>query len=495
MNVSSPTMMPMSLEEIAEAVQGRLVAGSTPVDGRIATSAFTDSRQLVDGSVFVAIAGERVDGHDFVPKIASQGAVCAIVDHEVTDSQVAQIVVADTVKALGELAKHNIERRRSSSEPFTVIGITGSVGKTTTKDLMKALLSKLGPTIAPVGSFNNEIGLPLTSLKVNERTRFLVAEMGANHVGEIAYLTTLVPPDLAVVLKVGVAHLGEFGSAERIAQAKAEIIHGLLPGGTAILNADDEHVAAMSGIAPGDIVWFGLSDADAPFVTARNVRCDELDHPSFTLCCGGESADVTLGICGQHNVMNALAAASVAARLGMPIGDVADGLSNVTGISPHRMAVSTVSKSQMEFTLIDDSFNANPDSMKAGLDGLLRWKSGAENQPYRIAVLGAMLELGPDEHALHAGIGRYAVEGGVDALVCVGGDDGALDALAQAMAKGGSDVAKTQVAVDWVRNCDEADAMITELASGHTDTVVLLKGSHASGLSALAERWQALAAE
>lgn len=493
--MSSPTMMPMSLQEIAHAVDGRLMPTTAAVEEPVATSAFTDSRQVVAGSVFVAIAGERVDGHDFVPKVGAQGAVAALVDHEVADAQVPQIVVDDTVKALGALAKHNIERRRALATPFTVVGITGSVGKTTTKDLLKSLLSTMGDTVAPVGSFNNEIGLPLTSLKVNAGTRFLVAEMGANHVGEIANLTSLVPPDIAVVLKVGVAHLGEFGSAERIAQAKSEIVRGLVPGGLTILNADDERVAAMSAIAPADVLWFGLPQnlkrdvrLDA---TARNVTCDELDHPAFALeNKAGEHADVALGICGQHNVMNALAAATVAMALGMPIADVANGLSDVTSISPHRMAVSTVDKPGASFTLIDDSFNANPDSMKAGLDGLLRWHSGSKRQPYRIAVLGAMLELGPDERQLHASIGRYAVEGGVDALVTVGGgSDGTLDALAEAMAQGGEAVAGGHVAIRWTHDAEEADREVTRLATDHKGTVVLLKGSHASGLSTLAEHW------
>lgn len=496
--MSSPTMMPMSLEEIAQAVQGRLIAGTAAVNVPAATSAFTDSRQIVEGSVFVAIAGERVDGHDYVPRVGAQGAVAAIVDHEIADAGVSQIVVEDTVLALGALAKHNIERRRALGTPFTVVGITGSVGKTTTKDLMKALLSRMGSTVAPVGSFNNEIGLPLTSLKVNAETRFLVAEMGANHVGEIANLTSLVPPDIAVVLKVGVAHLGEFGSAERIAQAKSEIIHGLVPGGLSVLNANDEHVAAMSAFAPGDVMWFGLPNGEGgnPAITAQHVRCDELDHPSFTLENGdGEHAEVTLGICGQHNVMNALAAASVAMRLGMSIGDVASALSDVTAISPHRMAVSIVNKQETSFTLIDDSFNANPDSMKAGLDGLLRWKAGSESQPFRVAVLGAMLELGPDEKDLHVGIGRYALEGGVDALLTVGSaSDASLDALAGAMADGAS-TAGDASHVDWVHDIDEADRLVTRLAVEHPGAVVLLKGSHASGLSALAERWQALAAQ
>ena len=229
------TMMPMTVRQVAEAVQGRLIVpqtGDGVEDGAdaLATSAVSDSRQVREGSVFVAIAGERVDGHDFVARAGESGAVVALVQHEV-DAPVAQIVVPDTVDALGLLAKANIAARRAVGTPFTLIGITGSVGKTTTKDLMAALLSTLGPTVAPVGSFNNEIGLPLTALKVGRDTRFFVAEMGASHVGEITRLTTIAPPDIAVVLKVGCAHLGEFGSVERIAQAKSEIVQGLVPMG------------------------------------------------------------------------------------------------------------------------------------------------------------------------------------------------------------------------------------------------------------------------
>lgn len=497
---SNPTMMPMGLAEIEQAVHGRLVAAEgIASNGAMATSACSDSRQVREGSVFVAIAGERVDGHDFVSKVGAQGAVAALIDHEVADAGVPQIVVDDTVRALGELAKHNLERRRAIGSPFTVIGITGSVGKTTTKDLMASLLSAMGETVAPVGSFNNEIGLPLTALKVNAGTRFLVAEMGANHVGEIANLTSLVPPDIAVVLKVGVAHLGEFGSAERIAQAKSEIVKGLVPGGVTVLNVNDEHVAAMSGIAPGEVLWFGLPQRRTPdrMVAAENVRCDELDHPSFELRdAEGECAKVNLGICGMHNVMNALAAATVAHRLGMPLDRIAAGLADVKRISPHRMAVSAIVKPEARFTLIDDSFNANPDSMKAGLDGLIRWHANDERQPFRIAVLGAMLELGPDERALHEQVGSYAVQGGVDALIAVGsrGDD-ALDALAEAMAQGGKQVGDVRCAVDWAHDIDQADALVSRLATEHAGTVVLLKGSHASGLSALAERWQPFAAE
>ena len=316
-------MMPMSLNEIAQAVGGELrtpQGAASDMDAQVALNATSDSRTACEGTVFVAIAGERVDGHDFVADVAARGAVVAIVDHEV-DAPVAQIVVDDTVTALGALARHNVERRRALADrPFTVVGITGSVGKTTTKDLLRGLLGGMGATVAPVGSFNNEIGLPLTALRVGADTRFLVAEMGANHVGEIARLTSLVSPDIAVVLKVGVAHLGEFGSVERIAQAKREIVEGLLPGGVCILNADDDHVAAMRSAASGPVTWFGMDAVRARTgeLTARDVTLDATGHPSFVMSRIGDdgteswSRPVSLGIRGAHNVMNALAACNAA---------------------------------------------------------------------------------------------------------------------------------------------------------------------------------------
>ncbi|MBW3077749.1 UDP-N-acetylmuramoyl-tripeptide--D-alanyl-D-alanine ligase [Bifidobacterium simiiventris] len=499
-------MMPMGLEEIARAVGGRLTrADGLDVNAPVATSAVSDSRQAGAGSVFVAIAGEHVDGHDFVGAVAGQGAACALVDHEV-DAPIAQIVVPDTVAALGLLAKHNLERRRAESSPFSIVGITGSVGKTTTKDLLSHLLGDLGETVAPVGSFNNEIGLPLTALKVNAGTRFFVAEMGANHVGEIARLTTIAPPDVAVVLKVGVAHLGEFGSVERIAQAKSEIVRGLLPGGVSVLNADDAHVAAMKAIAPGKVRWFGLADDladgradDARCIgtlTARDITQDETGHPAFSMIAadpagGRAETAVSLGIRGRHNVMNALAAASVALQFGMPLERIALVLASQHRISAHRMAVSAVERDGASFTLIDDSFNANPDSMRAGLDGLAAWHASDADKPYRIAVLGAMLELGGDEADLHRQMGRYAVEVGADAVVAVGGTDPHLDELASDLAQGARDAAagRDGVSVDWVHGADEADTLVMRLAAEHTSSVVLLKGSHASGLSALASRW------
>ena len=495
-------MMTMTLSEIAEAVEGTLERSA--VEGvqqnaqmASATAVVSDSRQAGAGSVFVAIKGERVDGHDFVARVAESGAVAAIVEHEVPGAPIAQIVVNNSVRALGALARHNIERRRACEAPFTIVGITGSVGKTTTKDLLKAMLSKLGGTVAPVGSFNNDIGLPLTALNVDESTRYFVAEMGANHVGEIAYLTTIAPPDIAVVLKVGVAHLGEFGSVERIALAKSEIIRGLVSHGVSVLNADDVHVAAMADIAPGDVIWFGreshAGDGRALALEASNVHHDELDHPSLVLSKGGESVEVHLAICGDHNVMNALAAATVADYLGLGLDDIARVLTDQRHISPHRMAVSEVRRDGVAFTLIDDSFNANPDSMRAGLDGLAAWGASRATQPVRIAVLGAMLELGDDEHKLHQSIGAYAAELGMDAVIAVGSQtDASLDALAADIAQGARESGGAKpVSVELVHTTAQADAAVRSIAAHAADPVVLLKGSHASGLNALAIQWAA----
>ncbi len=489
------TMLTMGIDEMAQAVSGH-VFGET-ASGIEATSVTTDSRQVRPGSVFVAIAGERVDGHDFVAQAADRGAVAAVVEHVVPDTAIAQIVVDNSVQALGALARHNIDRRRELSAAFSIIGITGSVGKTTTKDLLHALLADIGVTVAPVGSFNNDIGLPLTALQVNASTRFLIAEMGANHVGEIANLTTIAPPDVSVVLKVGTAHLGEFGSVERIAQAKSEIVRGLLPHGLAVLNADDAHVSAMAALAPGAIRWFGEGElpADAQGLTARDIAADDQDHPTFEILDreDGDRARVHLAIAGRHNVYNALAAASVARHFGMSLSRIADILRDVTLISPHRMAVSTVRGDGFGFTMIDDSFNANPDSMKAGLDGLAAWRGDGESEHYRIAVLGAMLELGDDEDRLHREMGAYAVRSGADAVIAVGADhDTHLDGLAAALSQGARqarDGSGADVSIDLVHDVDAAERVIGEYAGAHHHAVVLIKGSHASGLGALVRRW------
>lgn len=520
-------MMDMTVGELAQAVQGA-VAHADGAQG-VVTSVCTDSRQARQGSLFVAIRGERVDGHDFVAQAAKAGATAALVNHEV-DVDVPQIVVDDTVAALGRVAKANVALRRSfamatdegddsascdegnkpaiagpfdpaAPHPFTVVGITGSVGKTTTKDLLAAMLRTQGRTVAPVGSFNNEIGLPLTATQVGEDTRYLVAEMGASAMGEIRYLTSIVPPDVSVVLKVGVAHLGGFGSVENIRRAKAEIVQALTPDGVAVLNADDPRVATMADMTQARTVrWFGVDEANNTCdVRARDIEVDDTDHPSFTLVAPGHEHRVTLALRGRHNVMNALAAACAALTMGVPFDAIVQVLETQGAASPHRMAVSTVEPPLVPaaFTLIDDSFNANPDSMKAGLDGLAAWHAGdRRDRPFRVAVLGSMLELGDDDEAKHRDIGAYCAHLGVDALVAVGSDaDANLDRLASCLAQGAQQAdGHSRMDVAFVHSADQAAEEVARLAKAHQGSVVLLKGSHASGLSALAAKWSPVTA-
>lgn len=546
-------MLQMTVAHVAKAVEGLCVTAyrgqvepCTESDlEAVVTSAVTDSRQVQPGSVFVAIAGEHVDGHDFLESAAKLGARAALVSHpvdmtdEVLGRQLVQIVVTDTVHALGLLARENIALRRSSVAtygPFSVVGITGSVGKTTTKDLLNNLLSTIGPTVAPVGSFNNEIGLPLTALRVDEHTRFLVAEMGANHMGEIRYLTSLVRPDIAVVLKVGVAHVGEFGSPDNIRKAKQEIVEALDEHGVAVLNADDDRVASMAHVAPGSIIWFGVEHqhdraSQRQLVTARNITLDGHDHAHFTLIdTHGNNAELTLALSGQHHVMNALAAAAVAQYVGVSMDDIVRVLTHAGAQSAHRMDVFTkaftlssqqdagrqVESDTAVCTVIDDSFNANPDSMRAGLQALAHWQDTDEQgnaiPMVRIAVLGAMLELGEHSKQLHEQIGTEVIDLGIDALIGVGeGEE--LSPLAKALVQGAEQEAlkcnTSEAALDFERQnvigsnsfaahvptIESAQHAIEEYmtkalqAQPHAHVVILLKGSHASGLGKLAEQW------
>lgn len=508
-------MIQMGVDDIAEAVGGTILTGKEPVDIsdlQIRTVS-SDSRDHVENGLFAAIRGERVDGHDFLEAAAKNGFKVALVDHEVEDAPLLQIEVDDTIAALGRLARRNIDRRRELGTDFTLIGITGSVGKTTTKDITKALLSSVAPTVAPVGSFNNSLGLPLTALKVDEKTRYFIAEMGANHLGEIRNLTAIAPPDVSVVLKVGTAHLGEFGSVENIFEAKSEIVEALTDTGIALLNSDDVNVARMAQRSSGTVKWFGLDQAAAAAagrtlsITAADIAVDDLDRASFTVVETGQdsaptrSETVHLSLSGRHNVVNALAAISIARSVGIPMSSILSVLGAKVPLSPHRMAISDVSLAANEelkapaahFTLIDDSFNANPDSMHSGIDGLVQTHEDA----FHVAVLGPMLELGERSMDLHTQVGAYAIEHGVQAVVSVGVTKEGfpeLPALAQALADGARRVALARsddgvVVVETVSSVEQASACVARLASTHPDTVVLLKGSHASGLGSLAVQW------
>ena len=449
--------MQASAQWIAEAVSGRLVGNDVPVTGPVVT----DSREAQAGSLYVARRGESADGHAFVSGAVERGAVAVIVEHEV-DEAVAQIVVEDSTEALGALARAHVTKLRSSGD-LDVIAMTGSVGKTTTKDLLLQIMSEDGPTVAPKLSFNNEVGLPLTVLLADETTRHLVLEMGASGPGHITYLTDIVAPDVAIELCVGHAHVGGFGGFEGVAAAKAELIKGTRPGGPVILNTDDPNVEAMVPLATGRVIRFSASGNERADVLARDVRLDRADRASFTLVTPEGEAPIDLKIVGRHHVANALAAAAGALTLGVSLQTVATVLSRARALSPHRMDVHELRVDGTDLTLIDDSYNANLDSMRAGIAALA--SIGRDSQ--RIAVLGEMLELGEDSQSLHQQVGALIADAGVDTLIGLGTD-------AHYYLEGGPEVPNREVAAD------PQDAARLALEHAEDGAVVLVKGSFGS---------------
>ena len=449
--------MRTSAQWIAEAVSGRLVGSDVSVTG----SVVTDSREAQAGSLYVARRGESADGHAFVAGAVARGAVAVIVEHEV-DEAVAQIVVEDSTEALGALARAHVEALRAGGA-LDVIAMTGSVGKTTTKDLLLQIMSADGPTVAPKLSFNNEVGLPLTVLLADENTRHLVLEMGASGPGHITYLTDIVAPDVAIELCVGHAHVGGFGGFEGVAAAKAELIRGMRPGGPVILNTDDPNVEAMAPLASGEVIRFSASGNPRAEVRAQDVSVDAADRASFTLVTPAGTAQVSLKIVGRHHVANALAAAAGALTLGVDLATVVQVLSSARALSPHRMDVHELVIDGCELTLIDDSYNANLDSMRAGIAALSSIGKGGR----KMAVLGEMLELGEDSQSLHEQVGAMIEACGVETLIGLGTD-------AHYYLEGASAVPNRQVA------SDPADAARLALEFAGDGAVVLVKGSFGS---------------
>ncbi|TRO63769.1 UDP-N-acetylmuramoyl-tripeptide--D-alanyl-D-alanine ligase [Streptomyces sp. IB201691-2A2] len=457
-------MIALSLAEIASVVGGQthdIPDPSVQVTGRVVR----DSREVEPGSLFVAFVGERVDGHDFAASVVEAGAAAVLASRPVG---VPAIVVDDVQAALGALARHVVERLGA-----TLVALTGSAGKTSTKDLIAQVLQRKAPTVYTPGSLNNEIGLPLTALSATEETRFLVLEMGARGIGHIRYLTDLTPPKVGLVLNVGTAHIGEFGGREQIARAKGELVESLPPaeaGGVAILNADDPLVRAMASRTKARVILFGESgEAD---VRAENVTLTESGQPMFRLHTPSGCSDVTMRLYGEHHVSNALAAAAVAHELGMSADEIATALSEAGSLSRWRMEVT---ERPDGVTVVNDAYNANPESMRAALRALAAMGKGRRTW----AVLGQMAELGDEALAEHDAVGRLAVRLNVGKLVAVGGREASwLQLGAYNEGSWGEEsvhVSDTQAAIDLLRS---------QLRPGD---VVLVKASRSVGLERVAE--------
>ncbi|MDT7579629.1 MAG: UDP-N-acetylmuramoyl-tripeptide--D-alanyl-D-alanine ligase [Pseudonocardiales bacterium] len=461
-------MIEMTLAEVAAVARGRLHRASG--DERVTAVEF-DSRAVAPGALFLALPGERVDGHDFAAAAVAAGAVGVLAAREVDAPAVvvppaphdplargSYLAAADrdgsgaaVLAALARLAAHNV----AALPATTVVGVTGSSGKTSTKDLLAAVLAPLGPTVAPPGSFNNELGLPWTALRADAGTRHLVLELSARGRGHIAALCVIAQPRIGVVLNVGSAHLGEFGSADAIAAAKGELVEALPEQGVAVLNADDPRVAAMAARTRARVVPVGRG-ADA-VVRAEDVTLDA-GRPRFRLVAPQGAADVALQLVGAHHVGNALAAAAVALELGATPEGVAAALSTAGPASRWRMEVTERADG---VTVVNDAYNANPESMRAALQALVALGEGRRRT---WAVLGRMGELGDSAAEAHADVAAAAAGLRVDELVTIGAPEYGA----------GRPVADADAALTLLR---------AELAPGD---VVLVKASRAVGLDRLA---------
>jgi UDP-N-acetylmuramoyl-tripeptide--D-alanyl-D-alanine ligase len=484
----------LTIAEIAAIVGGRLadISAEQAAATRVSGTVEFDSRAVGPGGLFLALPGARSDGHDFAAAAVEQGAVAVLAARPVgvpaivvepaagpggdADASVLEHDVdgsgAAVLAALARLARAVAAKLVEGG--LTIVGVTGSSGKTSTKDLLAAVLHPLGEVIAPPGSFNNELGHPWTVLRATESTDYLVLEMSARHRGNIAALAAIAPPSIAVVLNVGTAHLGEFGSREAIAATKAELPQAVPSSGAVVLNVDDSAVAAMAETTAARVVRVsrerGAHDAD---VWADAVTLDELARPRFTLHTDAGHVDVALAVHGDHQVSNALCAAAVALECGATLEQVAAALAAAGPASRHRMQVATRADG---VTIVNDAYNANPDSMRAGLKALAWMARGRRSW----AVLGEMAELGDDAISEHDNIGRLAVRLDVSRLIVIG-TGRAMSAMHHGAVMEGSWGAEATMVAD----ADAALAVLrSELRAGD---VVLVKGSNSAGLGALAD--------
>lgn len=446
-------MIEMKASEIASVISGALHGDDLTITG----DAQIQSGSCIEGSIFFALKGERVDGIDFVEDAFSRGATLAITNRAISQ----RCIVVDNVQvALTDLARYV----RNQLTDLAVIGITGSQGKTTTKELLASVLSHHGETVAPRGNFNNELGVPLTLLRCTDKTRYCVVEMGARHIGDISTLAEIAKPSIGLVLRVAAAHIGEFGSIENIAKAKSELITSLPEDGIAIIGSYDPFTKAMASLHQGKVLSFGESAEDD--VRAADIELRD-GKPHFDLVTEEGRSPVALRLYGVHQISNALAAATVAHALGFSADEIANALSLADSHAQWRMDVRELT----DLTLINDSYNASPDSMKAALSTLahLSQERGGESW----AFLGAMAELGDHSTDLHAEIGSYAESLHIDHLVAI-----ASPAYAQSISDG------SQLATHLVADFAEAMEIFSHV---HRGDVILCKGSRSAKLEILAE--------
>lgn len=457
-------LIQLRLSEIAAAVAGSLFGE----DELVTASVETDSRLVTVGSLFVAKPGEVTDGHLFLGSAREKGAVGAIVQSK-QDFGISQIVVNDSVEALGKLATYVISKLHEAGR-LKVVAVTGSNGKTSTKNMLRSILEKFGNTIAPIESYNNEVGAPISMLKADFETDFLVAELGAGGIGSIKYLAEMCQPDVAVELKVGLAHVGEFGGIETTFDIKSELVKALRDSSQVILNADDSLVTQMAQFTNAEKTWFGTNEgAD---VRAENVALT-LAGTRFDLLVNGETlGPVNLRILGEHQVMNALASLAVTKVLGLDLKSAIASLEELDLAERWRMQLLSGPNGSL---VINDAYNASPDSMRAALQTLATLGRQGHKT---IAILGEMAELGHESVAQHDEIGRLVVRLNIDQLFVVG--QGAKLIHLGAMQEGSWDGESK-----FVDTIDEALEQVRDLLG--SGDIVLVKSSKSANLRFLGD--------
>jgi UDP-N-acetylmuramoyl-tripeptide--D-alanyl-D-alanine ligase len=468
-------MYDLTLGQICDIVGGKLIGDPT-----IRVSGISiDSRTCTSGDLFAAIAGERVDGHDYVAQAVGNGASALLTSKQVDGAQVIVPASPDAldpvIYAIAKISSHV----RSLMRGVEVIGITGSSGKTSTKDMIGQVLSHAATTHAPSGSQNNELGLPLTLLSAPRDVKYLVAEMGMRGLGHISYLCELAQPTIGVITNVGRAHIGEVGSIEGIAKAKSELVRAIQSSGVVILNADDERVLAMRELTEATVFTYGFaSTAD---VRAENLQLSAYGSYNFDLVYRGERIPASIPMLGEHNVLNALAAAAVGVAVGMEVTDIARALTTLKQMSKWRMEVQQIPGN---VTIINDAYNANPESMTAALETLTAIPATGKT----FSILGKMHELGNDSDAIHAQIAKLASDLGVTHVVAVG-DEAKAYGLPVLATDAKTSEGESQKSV-WLPDFDSAcDYIVNEVNSGD---ILLFKASRAEQFEVLADRIEVL---
>jgi len=446
-------MISILASEIADIVGGKLHGD----DVTVTKAPVLNSKKAVIGSIFLAIQGEHLDGHDFAADAQAHGAVLTLGSKQVPGSH---IIVEDVTVALGRLA-HYV---RSQLSGLAVVGITGSQGKTTTKELLTSVLSNVAPTVAPSGNYNNDLGMPISLLECTETTRFCIVEMGARHAGDIAKLAAIAVPDIGVVLKVGSAHIGEFGSLTAIARTKSEMISSLAPSAVAILGTYDEFTPKMADLHAGKNVFFGESNICQ--IRATDIEFRE-GRAHFDLVTPDGRTAVGLRIVGLHQVANALAVAAIATELGLSLDQIASGLSTAESGAKWRMEIIELP----HLLLINDAYNASPEAMVAALQTLALFAQERGGESW--AFMGKMQELGESSQSDHAAIGTLASELGIDNVVCIGAPEYAS-----------SHVAGSSTTFFRCESKDDAREIARNINRGD---VVLVKASRSEKLEELAE--------